>query len=80
MVDADRVEHLAEPDGGPAEVDLVVSNSDVVIGVPVDDRISTSPGGTPISSSLRAAPTAAQSPANPAPSTRMRAILCCPVG
>ena len=45
MVDADRVEHLAERDSGPAEVDLVVSDSDVVIGVPVDNQNLDLPGG-----------------------------------
>src|SRR5580700_1389687 len=44
MVDADRVEHLAEWDSGLAEVDLVVSDSDVVIGVPVDNENLDLPG------------------------------------
>src|SRR5580658_4182785 len=38
MLDADRVEHLAKRDGGLAEVDFVVSDSDVVIGVSVDNE------------------------------------------
>src|SRR5260363_461831 len=37
-------------------------------------RISVSAARAPISSRLRAAPSAAHSPAKPAPSTRMRAI------
>jgi hypothetical protein len=70
---------LASPDQvrvAPAhrsQVRFVVSHADAVEGVAVDqghlDR------HWPISSSLRAVPTALQSPANPPPRTRIRLVL-----
>ena len=38
MVDADRIEHLAERDSDLAKVDLVIPDSNVVIGVTVDNQ------------------------------------------
>src|SRR6516164_505253 len=40
-----RIEHLAERDCDVAEIDLVIADTDIVIGVAVDDQYLNFPGG-----------------------------------
>ena len=73
MADTGRIEQVLQRDSARAEIGLVVADPNVVERLRTDDGdVDRAWWRPPSSSSRRAAPSAAHSPANPDPRTRTR--------
>lgn len=72
---AEGAENVVKWNAERGQIGFVIPDADAVIRIAINNVTLTSSGPMPISSSLRTAPTALQSPANSAPKTTTRLTL-----